>query len=93
LVDRFAVSIVGIVRRANYEELATDVAPWLQQASTKTQNFAGAKKIPSSICNAYYNLKRCKNKMFFYFLKLVLNSGFYDGSKKVNKTPPSLPYS
>jgi hypothetical protein len=28
LVDRVAVSSVGIVRRANYEELATDVAPW-----------------------------------------------------------------
>jgi hypothetical protein len=27
-----------------------------------------------------------------FFLKLVLNSGFYDGSKKVYKTPPSLPY-
>jgi hypothetical protein len=26
--------------------------------------------------------------MFFYFLKLVQNSGFYDGSKKVYETPP-----
>jgi hypothetical protein len=25
-------------------------------------------------------------------LKLVLNSGLYDGSKKVYETPPSLPY-
>jgi hypothetical protein len=30
--------------------------------------------------------------MRFYFLKLVLNSGFYDGSKKVYETTPSLPY-
>jgi hypothetical protein len=30
--------------------------------------------------------------MFFHFLKLVLNSGFYDGSKKVYETPPSLAY-
>jgi hypothetical protein len=26
--------------------------------------------------------------VFFYFLKLVLNSGFNDGSKKVYETPP-----
>jgi hypothetical protein len=27
----------------------------------------------------------------FYFLKLVLNSGFYDGSKKVYEIPPQSP--
>jgi hypothetical protein len=34
--------------------------------------------------------KGCKNVFLFQFLKLVPNSGFYDGLKKVYENPPSF---